>query len=452
MIRHPGIDLVLFLSVSMVLSGQAAAQLYFPPTVGSAWETVSPASLGWNTAYIDSLRDYLAAQNSRAFVLLKDGKIAIEQYFGTFTRDSAWYWASAGKTLTSVLVGIAQQEGSLKISDTTSRWLGKGWTSTAPANEGMITIRHQLTMTTGLDDGVGDPYCTDKSCLVYKADPGTRWAYHNAPYTLLDSVVRSASGLTLNQFFQTRIAVKTGMSGLFFKSGYNNVFASTARSMARFGLLILNRGVWNTTPVLSDTAYFRAMTTTSQQLNLSYGYLWWLNGKGSFMVPQTQIVFPGSMTPSAPPDMIAALGKNGQFVNVVPSMKLVFIRMGDAPDNSMVPFQLNEEIWKRLNRVFGATGVDAEREAAGEDGMTMGSYPNPFNASTVINAQLSTAGWVKLAVYDPLGREVAVLDEGYRGPGELRVSWEARGLASGFYVCRLRSGQRSITRALILVR
>jgi hypothetical protein len=118
----------------------------------------------------------------------------------------------------------------------------------------------------------------------------------------------------------------------------------------------------------------------------------------------------------------------------------------------MVPFTLNEEIWKRLNRVFGTTGVDAEREAVGEGGMTLGSYPNPFNASTVINVQLSAAGWVKLAIYDPLGREVAVLDEGYRGPGAWRITWEARGMASGFYVCRLRSGQHSITRALMLVR
>jgi CubicO group peptidase (beta-lactamase class C family) len=452
MVRHPGILLVLFVSGCVALSGRAAAQLYFPPIGVSDWETVSPSSLNWNLAAIDSLRDYLASQNTRAFVLLKEGRIAIEQYFGTFTKDSAWYWASAGKTLTSVLVGIAQQEGSLKISDTTSRWLGKGWTSTAPANEEKITIRNQLTMTTGLDDGVADPYCTEKSCLLYKADPGARWAYHNAPYTLLDSVLRASTGLTLNQYFLTRIAVKTGMTGLFFTSGYNNVFASTARSMARFGLLVLNRGAWNTTPVLSDTAYFRAMTSTSQSLNPSYGYLWWLNGKSSFMIPQTQIVFPGSVTPSAPPDMIAALGKNGQFVNVVPSMSLVFIRMGDAPDNSMVPFQLNEEIWKRLNRVFGTTGVDIELEVAGQDGMTLVSYPNPFNASTVISARLPEAGRVKLAVYDPLGREVAVLDEGYRGAGALRVTWEPRGLASGVYVCRLRSGQHAITKALLLVR
>ena len=125
----------------------------------------------------------------------------------------------------------------------------------------MITIRHQLTMTTGLDDGAGDPYCTDKSCLVYKADPGRvgpittrrtrcwiRWCVRRAVFTL-------------NQFFQTRIAVKTGMSGLFFKSGYNNVFASTGRSMAWFGLLVLNRGHGTARRFLSDTAYFRAMTS-----------------------------------------------------------------------------------------------------------------------------------------------------------------------------------------------
>jgi CubicO group peptidase (beta-lactamase class C family) len=452
MVRHPGILLMLFVSGCVALSGRAAAQLYFPPIGGSTWETISPSSLNWDIAAIDSLRDYLASQNTRAFVLLKEGRIAIEQYFRTFTKDSAWYWASAGKTLTSVLVGIAQQEGSLKISDTTSRWLGKGWTSTPSANEEKITIRHQLTMTTGLDDGVADPYCTDKSCLVYKADPGARWAYHNAPYTLLDSVLSASTGLTLNQYFLTRIAVKTGMTGLFFKSGYNNVFASTARSMARFGLLVLNRGTWNSTPVLSDTSYIRAMTSTSQFLNPSYGYLWWLNGKSSFMVPQTQIVFPGSMTPSAPPDMIAALGKNGQFINVVPGMGLVFIRMGDAPDDAMVPFMLNEEIWKRLSRVFGTMGVEAQRELQAERGLSLESYPNPFNASTVINARLSEAGRVKLAVYDPLGREVAVLDEGYREPGALRVTWEPRGLASGVYVCRLRSGQHAITRALLLVR
>lgn len=420
-----------------------AQSLYFPPPGGGTWETVTPSSLGWNSAYIDSLRDYLAANNTRAFVVLKGGRIAIEQYFGTFTKDSAWYWASAGKTLTSVLVGIAQQEGFLKISDTTSKWLGKGWTSTTPANEDRITIRHQLTMTTGLDDGVADPYCTDKSCLVYRADPGTRWAYHNGPYTLLDSVVRSATGLGLNQFFLTRVAVKTGMTGTFLKSGYNNVFFSTGRSMARFGLMILNRGKWDTTPVLTDTTYFRAMVNTSQQLNVSYGYLWWLNGKTSYMLPQTQLVFPGSLNPSAPNDMIAALGKNGQFINVVPSLNLVFIRMGDAPDNSMVPFTLNEEIWKRLNRVFPATSVVSNRETVPDVFALHQNYPNPFNPGTTIEYDLPKRTQVSVVVSNSLGQEVARLTDGYQEAGRHRLSWVPRGLASGVYVCRM-SGENTV--------
>ena len=72
-----------------------AQQLYFPPLIGNTWDTVTPASLGWCTNYIDTLNDYLQSTNTKAFIILKDGKIAHEKYFGTFTVDSLWYWASA---------------------------------------------------------------------------------------------------------------------------------------------------------------------------------------------------------------------------------------------------------------------------------------------------------------------------------------------------------------------
>jgi CubicO group peptidase (beta-lactamase class C family) len=112
----------IFLALLFAVSCRTEAQsLYFPPLTGSAWDTVSPSALGWSTTSIDTLRDFLAANNTRAFLLLKDGRIAIEQYFGTFGKDSAWYWASAGKTLTAFLVGIAQQEGILSLQDTTSK-------------------------------------------------------------------------------------------------------------------------------------------------------------------------------------------------------------------------------------------------------------------------------------------------------------------------------------------
>jgi CubicO group peptidase (beta-lactamase class C family) len=338
------------------------AQIYFPPTTGNTWETITPAELGWCEDQIPQLLTFLESNNTKAFIVLKNGKIVIENYFGTFTQDSLWYWASAGKTLTSYLVGIAQQNGQLSINDLTSTYLGSGWTSCTAAQENNITVRNQLTMTTGLDDGVADEYCTLSSCLQYLAPAGTRWAYHNAPYTLLDGVLEGATGQTLNGLVFSALKQPTGMDGFFIQSGYNNVFLSTARSMARFGILMQNGGNWNGNQLMTDANYYQEMITPSQNLNNSYGYLWWLNGQGSYMVPGSQLVLPGMLFPHAPSDVYAALGKNGQFLNVSPSEGLVFIRMGNAPDNSLVPFELNDQIWEKLNYVMCTPVVETSDE------------------------------------------------------------------------------------------
>jgi hypothetical protein len=154
-----------------------AQGIYFPPLSGTAfWDTLSPAALGWCTDKIDSLYDYLNQQDTKGFIVLKDGKIVLEKYFGTFTADSLWYWASAGKTITSFLVGKAQEENFLSLSDTTASYLGAGWTNCTPSKENKIKILNQLTMTSGLDDGVPDNHCTIDTCLNYLADAGTRWA------------------------------------------------------------------------------------------------------------------------------------------------------------------------------------------------------------------------------------------------------------------------------------
>lgn len=331
---------------------QPETPLYFPSTTGT-WETATPVSLGWNTTALSNTFSFLESKQTKAFIILYNGRIVAEKYFGSFTADSLWYWASAGKTLTATLVGIAQQEGLLSLSDPASKYLGEGWTSLTKPKEQQITIRHLITMTSGLDDGVPDDHCTLPSCLQFKAAPGTRWAYHNAPYTLLEKVVENASGKSYNTYFREKIRDKAGMNGLWIKNGWNNVYYSNARSMARFGLMILAGAQWNGAPVLNDKAYINAMSATSQNLNLSYGYLWWLNGKASHMLPTVQMVFNGSMVPNAPADMYAALGKNDQKVYVVPSKKLVIIRMGEAAGNPQLAVSsFDNELWGYLKQVF----------------------------------------------------------------------------------------------------
>ncbi len=333
--------------------------LYFPPINAETWSSVSPNSLGWDEVVLNELYDFLLTNNTRAFIILKDGKIVIEKYWGnnitntkSFDQNTNWYWASAGKTLTAFMVGMAQQEGLLNIEDKTSDYLGKNWTSMSTDKEDLITIKHQLTMTTGLDFRASDVHCTDPECLQYKKDAGTQWFYHNAPYTLLGSVVSNAAGVTYNQFTNTRLEQKIGMSGQWIRSGYNNLYWSKPRDAARFGLLILNKGKWDNQVIMSDMDYYNAMINTSQDLNPSYGYLWWLNGKGTVIYPGLTFPIITDVAPNAPSDLFAAMGKNGQVIDVVPSQNLVVVRMGEAPGDALVPVEFHDAMWEIIGRVM----------------------------------------------------------------------------------------------------
>jgi CubicO group peptidase (beta-lactamase class C family) len=310
---------------------------------------------------LEELKQLLKNNSSRAFIILKDGKIVVEEYFGTkitgeqaFDQSSLWYWASAGKTLTSTLVGIAQEEKLLDIQKPSSDYLGKGWTSLTATQEEKIKVWHQLTMTSGLDDAVLNPFDYTKGALLYKAEPGSRWAYHNAPYTLLDQVIEGGTGKNFSQFFNEKLGSKIGMTGAWQRVEFNNVYFSNARSMARFGLLILANGDWNGESIIKDKNYLKDMINPSQNINQSYGYLWWLNGKASFMLPGVQAKIPGSYAPNAPSDMFCGLGKDGQYVCVVPSQNLVLIRMGESPDQSLVPFTFLDDIWEILRNIIPA--------------------------------------------------------------------------------------------------
>lgn len=392
--------LFIIIMYSNCLNAQA---IYFPPLTGSAWDTVSPSSLGWCQNYLDTLDNMLQQKNTKAIIILKDGKIAHETYFGTFTADSMWYWASAGKSLTSFCTGMAIEQSYLSINDSTSKYLGTGWTSCTASQEGLITIRNQLTMTTGLDDGVANSDCTSPSCLQYIADAGTRWAYHNAPYTLLHEVINAATGNFTN-FFNTQVRNRIGMDGLWINNNiYNRVYYSRPRSMARFGLLMLNHGIWNADTLMHDQLFYQDMISTSQNLNLSYGFLWWLNGKSSFMLPGVQFVFSGDIIPAAPADMFCALGKNDQKLHVVPSQNLVVVRMGNPADStSLVPLTLDNEMWIILNKVFcNATSSQTISLQPAE----LIVYPNPFSAE-INTEQNGIKSNVEIVVTDVYGREM----------------------------------------------
>ena len=326
--------------------------IYFPPINSDTWETKSISDLGWDESQLQPLLDFLEINGSKSFMILHEGKIVVESYMNDHTNTSLWYWASAGKTLTSTIVGIAQDEGLLDLNNKVSDYLGTGWTSAPLDKENLITCKHLLSMTSSLDDSLGDSVSPEN--LQYIADAGTRWAYHNA-YVKMQDVVAAASNQTWDSYFNTKLRDKIGMTGSpnrWLDLNDLSVYWSDTRSMARFGLLAYAKGKWENTQIISDF-FLNEATNTSQNINKAYGYLWWLNGKSSYHLPQSQVEFSGKLIPNAPDDMYAALGKNDQKIYVIPSQDLVIIRMGNSADDTNFGLSnFDDDLWGKINALI----------------------------------------------------------------------------------------------------
>jgi CubicO group peptidase (beta-lactamase class C family) len=212
------------------------------------------------------------------------------------------------------------------------------------------------------------------------------------------------------------------MDGFWLWVDYNHVYFSKARSMARFGLAMLNNSVWQNDTLLLDQQYMYDMVHPSQDINQSYGYLWWLNNGPSYMLPTSQFVFPGKPMADAPDDVYAAMGKNGQIINVVPSQNLVVVRMGNVPGESFfVPNIYNNDIWKKINR------LQCDQSSVLEQNEDMVLYPTMANESITIKGLHSSD---KVDVFDALGRNVTVERNGNM------LTW-TKSLAPGVYTVKV---------------
>src|SRR5690606_19925626 len=143
------------------------------------------------------------------------------------------------------------------------------------------------------------------------------------------------------------------MTGSWVKTGnYLNLYFSNARSMARFGLLNLNEGIWDGTTILTDKDYFTEMTTTSQDLNKSYGYLYWLNSKSNYKIPGSDTWFSGKSLLITQDDLIAGLGAFDQKLYIIPSKKMVIVRMGNSgEEDELGPTEFDNNLWAKINEL-----------------------------------------------------------------------------------------------------
>jgi CubicO group peptidase (beta-lactamase class C family) len=324
--------------------------LYFPPAQGE-WETVQPGQVGWDRAKLQKVLNYAKENHSSGVVILHKGRILAEQYIEItgpksakfkkriLGRDGAGHTiedvASAQKSIASILIGIAQQKGLLKIDDRVSQYLDVGWSRATQQQEQAITIRHLITMTSGL---------TVRG--TYEASPGSKWRYNTTVFAKSMDVVAAAANMDRHELTKLWLTQPVGMSdSKWVRRGSPEIqlvngfgFATTARDLARFGLMTLAGGKWGDKTILADQQYLHDATTTSQPLNPFYGYLWWVNRNAHAPNRAPRL-------PTAPKDMYSANGALNRRCFVVPSLQLVVTRLGDQPAGNR---GFDRQFWKLL--------------------------------------------------------------------------------------------------------
>ncbi len=252
--------------------------------------------------------------------------------------------ASIQKSIAALIVGMAQERGHLSVDDPVHKHLGEGWSRAAPEKESAITLKHLLSMASGLDDA-----------LRYEVPAGERWRYNTTAYGHAMHVVSAATKMPASEVVEKWLVEPMGLmdSEWTYREGLEranikntNVFGwiTTCRDLARIGQLLLDEGQWKGSAVIKDKDYLREMARSSQDMNPSYGYLWWLNGKKIVRRGEGNVEIPGPMIPTAPNDLYAAKGLLNRSLFIVPSMNLVVARIGNAPKSR----EFDTEFWRLL--------------------------------------------------------------------------------------------------------
>lgn len=303
--------------------------------IDDGWEVSTPEAEGMDAAGLEAARAYAFAdgKHTQGVVVVRHGRIAAEWYrAGAGVSSYATSW-SVGKSVASALVGIALDAGDIPSLDVAIADYVPAWQGTAHAE---ITLRDVMTMSSGLDwtesydiaefndSDVIQMVVTKGSHLAIveaqpiAAAPGAVFNYSSGDAMLLSAVLREATWTSAAQYAQQALFGPLGIEGAQWWSdtaGDTLTYCCVdmrSRDFARFGQLYLDGGARDGAQVVP--AAWAADSVAPSEVYAGYGYMWWLLG-------QTE--------PGLPDDTYAALGHDGQFVYVIPSLDLVVVRNGD---------------------------------------------------------------------------------------------------------------------------
>jgi CubicO group peptidase (beta-lactamase class C family) len=334
-----------------------------PISTDDGWTTSSLADVGMFEEPIQAMLSMLGEQDGQdinSILIVKDGKLVLETYFPgedikmnkkglSFTRknfniDTLHCLASASKSITSILFGIAVDQGAIIDLDEKLFAIFPEYSNLNVGSKSEITVRQLLTMTSGFtwDEETYD-YADERNDLnqmYFNPDPirymlekpmasvpGEDFFYNSGVTNLLGYILDRKTGIPMADYAGDNLFSPLGITSyewLGYPNDPQQAVASSLlymkpRDMAKIGLLFLQKGVWNGKQIVSSE-WVTESTDKLVQLSLDdspmfqrtgYGYQWW---RGQFSNAKNEIVFAG--------------GWGGQFIFIIPETNMVVVFTG----------------------------------------------------------------------------------------------------------------------------
>ncbi len=352
----------LLIVLNLIMSPPLLAEkklFYQPPQQrDDGWKTNNLNSTAHDVFLIEKFFSQLHTSQHQidSTLLVVDGQIVLEHYFAEQNTDQQHDLRSVTKSIWSLLMGIAIDQGFIKnFNDSIFKYLKSHQVkkNNHPSKQN-ITIKHLLTMSSGLDCDDWDDKSKGQEDRVYKKkdwiqytidlplinEPGAASHYCSMGVVLAAEIISQASGMEIDVFAEKFLFKPLGISNLSWNhtSKRKHLLTSgkrlymTTRDLAKVGQLILQNGQWQGQKIVSSDWIKQATGSQTKLASMDYGFLWW---QIPFVVnKQKQMA-------------ITATGNGGQYLFIFPALNVVAVFTGSAYNSPQdkLPFAVVKDIY-----------------------------------------------------------------------------------------------------------
>ena len=300
--------------VFVFVTSMTAFAKYWPTR---KWRVSAPEKQGMDSTTLNQMSDFVKESKPRmsSIIVVRNGYLVFEEYYEG-NEDDVQIIHSVTKSIISALIGIALKEGFIesidqKIVDVFPEYVTD---ETDPLFE-EITIRHLLTMTSGIQAILNIEICFSKQLLT---PPGTYFRYNTVDPHILSAIITKSTGMSALEYGKKQLFNPLGIKQVKWEADSNGIsfggggIGMMSRDMAKIGYLYLNDGMWGRKQILTtewtneSTQYQVDVSGTVGKVVEGYGFLWWVINILDY--------------PS-----FNAIGMGGQHICVIPDLELLFV-------------------------------------------------------------------------------------------------------------------------------